>query len=70
MGAVLGFIALAMTATALPASGELLDARSELSVDDVARFELRWIQGSRRSPFSSRRNGRSEQAIWPSWAER
>ena len=38
VGAVLGFIALAMTATALPASGELLDARSELSTDDVARL--------------------------------
>jgi hypothetical protein len=38
VGAVLGFIALAMTATTLPASGELLDARSELSTDDVARF--------------------------------
>src|SRR4249919_3507745 len=38
VGAVLGFIALAMTATALPANGELLDARSELSTDNVARF--------------------------------
>ena len=63
VGAVLGFIALAMTATALPASGELLDARSELSIDDVARFGAALDSGLAAVAVLEPQGERSERAV-------